>query len=675
MIANKNYLIERLMKLNKNFILILVLAVLNFIIFQKHLLGTVTFPWDFPLSYYALPYYWTNSLNQGVFPFWVPFQGMGYPLLMNLQTSIFYFPLYLFVLFKIPYTLHAANIFQIFHIFIGAIGMYFLVRKLFANTKVAILAAIVFNLYGGFYSNSEHVDIIRSFCFLPWIIYCLPLDKVEKIKYRTLVLLPLFFLLLWTGGYPGIYLSTTFLCFTYLTVFVFINKQNLRIVIVSSLLIILGIGIATISFLPTYLLQSEISRSTDVSIPKTFLSPSHLLSFFYPIYYKSLPSDISMRSVYLAMPFLFFISYVRLIDVKKYLALFLIGIIAYFMATESFFYYLIIKMLPPLGLSRFPTSDYRTFFVIILMIFCSIGVINFINKKSSKFLILRIGILAFLYGALFFLIQQNKYDKVLIVSGLLIIFILGLLSFAYARSIISINLLFVFISFLCVSDFFKNNYKKNSYYVDKTTVGQYKNLFGNLNKPSEQLTTRLKGVETRPNRNNDFKVHKLGFKGYITGDYMIGDYSGPMQFRRQKTILGDSNLLHFAISKWKAIDNDSVVNLLEYDKFSNHQSNKIKNVFYGCNYIQYSIQSPSTFSITENEVYFKGWSATVDSDKTITIYPTENNGFRKWVLPAGNYTMTASFSMPYFDLAAKISIAFLLLWSILLIFLKKHFNN
>ena len=61
---------------------------------------------------------------------WMPFQSMGYPFLLNLQTGVFYPPMWVFPLLRIPYTLPAAVVLQCLHVFAGALGMYVLARAL-----------------------------------------------------------------------------------------------------------------------------------------------------------------------------------------------------------------------------------------------------------------------------------------------------------------------------------------------------------------------------------------------------------------------------------------------------------------------------------------------------------------------------------------------------------------
>jgi hypothetical protein len=654
---------------------IAILLVVNLVFFYKHITGKCTFPWDFPLSYYAIPYFWTNSLNAGVFPFWMPFQGIGYPLLMNLQSGIFYLPNYFFAVFKLPYTLQAAAILQVFHFFLGGLGMYFLVKKLLNGKSIALIAAIAFNLYGGFFSNSEHPDIIRSFAFLPWILYALPIASDENIRYRNMVLLPFFTCLLWTGGYPGLYLSTTFLVFFYLFVFGALNISKVKLVAITGVLFVIGIVIAGISFIPAFCLKEEIARDSAQHIENTFLKPLNLTSFFHGIHYRSLPGDISMRSVHLAMPLLFFATFFTLKDAKKLLPLILTGILAYLMASGSFVYDIAIKVLSPLGLSRFPSSDYRTFFVIVLLIASCYGLNNFFQYTNRKKIFLRLTFFAALYIITYFLIQKKYTGKDLLLMGLLCLFVLACLVLAFQLQKINQSLFLCLLGLICLMDVWRVH-KKDNYYVDPKTINDYAQRFGNPSKENTVLLSRIQGLPSRPERNNNYKGHKFGFIGYLTGEYMIEDYSGPMQFKRQKQIISDSNLLAFALQEWIAVEIDQAASTAQIQIIDSlKSSSKVQQTKYALNTIAYQIKADSSFSFVENETYFKGWSAVLTNKKgeSSTIYPTEKNGFRYWNIPAGEYQMNATFTMPFFKMSAYISIVGLIGWLFFLIFGKRLF--
>ena len=62
--------------------------------------------------------------------------------------------------------------------------MFFFLSALFKSPKYAIIGAIAFQFFGGFYANSEHVDIVRGFVLLPWLFYVFTLD-MEKPKINT----------------------------------------------------------------------------------------------------------------------------------------------------------------------------------------------------------------------------------------------------------------------------------------------------------------------------------------------------------------------------------------------------------------------------------------------------------------------------------------------------------
>src|SRR5262245_12794400 len=188
-----------------------VLALENLAIFFRHDFRGFGFPWDFVGAYYASTAYWTESVARGAWSHWLPYQSMGYPFGLNLQTGLWYLPLWIFPLGRIPYTLHAAVVVQTLHVFLGALGMYVLLRTVLRSRREALIGAFAFQLFGGFYSNAEHVDIVRSFAFVPWLLACLvPPRSHEPALPRRLFALPLFVWATATGGYPGNLIAALF---------------------------------------------------------------------------------------------------------------------------------------------------------------------------------------------------------------------------------------------------------------------------------------------------------------------------------------------------------------------------------------------------------------------------------------------------------------------------------
>ena len=118
---------------DRNWPFVAALALQNLFVYWGHYFQGVGFPWDFSMSYYAMVGFWTAAVQQGVFPQWIPFQQMGYPLALQFQSGINYLPLWMFPALNLPYTLHAAIVVQCIHVFAGSLGMFVLVRHLEAT--------------------------------------------------------------------------------------------------------------------------------------------------------------------------------------------------------------------------------------------------------------------------------------------------------------------------------------------------------------------------------------------------------------------------------------------------------------------------------------------------------------------------------------------------------------
>ena len=123
-------------------------------------------------------------MSRGSLAEWMPFQSMGYPFRLHLQSGLWYPPLWVFPLLKIPYTLSAAVTLQALHVLLGALGMYALLHTTLRTRREALLGAFVFQLFGGFYSNAEHVDIVRAFAFTPWWLACLVPPRPDEAENR-----------------------------------------------------------------------------------------------------------------------------------------------------------------------------------------------------------------------------------------------------------------------------------------------------------------------------------------------------------------------------------------------------------------------------------------------------------------------------------------------------------
>ena len=94
--------------------------------------------------------------------------------------------------------------------------MFFFLKETQKSAAFALIGAFIFQFFGGFYSNAEHPDIIRSFALTTWLLYAFTLNSVATLGLpRRALLAPLIIYLLGTGGYPGNLISGMFICGVY----------------------------------------------------------------------------------------------------------------------------------------------------------------------------------------------------------------------------------------------------------------------------------------------------------------------------------------------------------------------------------------------------------------------------------------------------------------------------
>lgn len=627
---------------------IALLAFLNLYVFYDQVLGQNVFPWDFSLTYHAVPNYWLASMHSGQFPFWVPFQGMGYPLLMNMQSGLFYLPNYFFYVFNVPYSLHAAVVFQVVHVFFGGIGAYVLLRKSGHDVVTSAIGSVAYNLFGGFFCNSEHLDIVRSFVFLPWIFAGLVDLMRNGVKPFPLIIVPLMLLLQWTGGYPGSSISIVFISFLLIFVSAIFKECSWKHFLIGGGLIMSGVIMASPAFFPVLMLKGDIARAAESgSLAKTFVSPVNLTSLMQRIDHAGLPNDISMRSLHiLIIPFVF-IFFVNMGIFKRNLGMAAVGCCALLMAMGGWFFDIIVKFFPPLGYSRFPSADYRGFIALALIYFAMLG---YQQYKTSSFGIVKDRLIRFaLFGVLTYFVVDPLLANGDAFFFLLVTILLVIVALCIHRLKLSPLTIFVLFFSIQVADFIR--VEAGGVYWNNLAISEaHAKKFGSLETPATLLTKRIEGLDARAERSDEFMGHVLGFQGYLTGIYMVGDYSGPMQFLRQRYIVGNPDLLSYAKKAWTPVifntqpGAEEAITAIKSGKDATTE--RVKLMLYKPNQIEYEVKSDSGFGFLENETYFPGWTMTLDNG--IKLAAKDIHGFRYWEMPAGNYKAVAKFNMPYF---------------------------
>jgi len=145
----------------------LFLIMIHVTMFSFHFAGEYIFPWDFVGGYHAHAVAWYADGSFFSPPKWLPWGDAGFPAYWALQSGAFYLPLQVLDWVNIDYSLVNAVRFQSLHVLLGAFGVLVLLRAMGFSVGWALLGAAGYHFSVGFYSNQQHVDIVRAMAILP----------------------------------------------------------------------------------------------------------------------------------------------------------------------------------------------------------------------------------------------------------------------------------------------------------------------------------------------------------------------------------------------------------------------------------------------------------------------------------------------------------------------------
>ncbi len=114
-------------------------------------------------------YYISECFQNHTFPFWNPYQQLGYPIHADLQGPTWYLESILLSMTtgQTNYTLHFLFI---FYVFIAGMGMYFLCLGFHNNKPAAFLTGVCYMLGGFFVAHVQHFYAIIGAAWLPYIL-------------------------------------------------------------------------------------------------------------------------------------------------------------------------------------------------------------------------------------------------------------------------------------------------------------------------------------------------------------------------------------------------------------------------------------------------------------------------------------------------------------------------
>lgn len=257
-----------------------------------------TLPWRMFMS---------DCFHQGVFPYWCPYQYLGYPFFADPQSGLFYPPTILEAL--LPYGLWTLNYSFLFHVWIGASGMLYWLRSLGFERWSAFAFAVVYGCCGPFAAHATHDNILHSLAWLPWLFFA-----IRRLFYRpdniSVLLLAVVVYLHLSGGYMGVNFLLCYaagawatICFLQVMMRQTIAWKDFVLTVSKALLLIMGAGAGMVYALWCGL--PYMSRTAGVSVEAANSYPTTAASWLTFVLgmiadAKSWPfhADYTMRNVF-----------------------------------------------------------------------------------------------------------------------------------------------------------------------------------------------------------------------------------------------------------------------------------------------------------------------------------------------------------------------------------------
>ncbi|MFN4182591.1 MAG: hypothetical protein ACK4G3_05255, partial [bacterium] len=151
---------------------VFLLALLTFAFFIDHLVfGKVIYEGDALLIGYAVQFYATSTLKQGIFPFWNPYYYYGYPFFAESQAGVLYPGHILFYVFPLSFFRYLFHLNIAFHFFWAGMGVYIWAKRRTGNPFASLFSALTFEFSGFMVGHLVHPNVIETSAWAPWILW------------------------------------------------------------------------------------------------------------------------------------------------------------------------------------------------------------------------------------------------------------------------------------------------------------------------------------------------------------------------------------------------------------------------------------------------------------------------------------------------------------------------
>jgi hypothetical protein len=351
-------------------------------VFRGYLTGDVAPPWDFYGSYFTQAFSWWDLGSFFQPTSYMPYLISGYPSHLGLQFSAFYLPVGIIAEF-FQYTIVNAARLQAITIAVGIVGVYVFSRRWEISLGSSIVASFGYLFSAGFFSNASHIDVVRAWAFLPWLL--LLLSPVRNFRLWKIPIAVLIWFQFFVGAYPGNIASFAYLFLLFILVVIFYNRDKIRkLVFWYSITVVPGVLLSGVKWIPFLISSSGPQIQNQVKVNLGIFS-----TIFFPYGGTGqsgdvvLPNDLTQRTFFVIPLVLLLTAFARGNKLITTLSLlFLTGSIFLGIDFPLFTHWQ--ENLPLLDLSRFRTIDFKPGISLSLGLLAGVGLDN-LTKRFKLF--------------------------------------------------------------------------------------------------------------------------------------------------------------------------------------------------------------------------------------------------------------------------------------------------
>ena len=265
--------------------------------YLPHLLGEAVFPWDFRGGYHAQAFAWYADGSFFAPPEWFPYGDFGFPAALALQSCGWVLPLSMLSTLDIPFTFTNLARLQIVLVWFAGLGISALARVERMSWTAAAVVGVGYTLSSAFYANQQHVDVIRGYVLLPWVLLALHRRTARHRFAIALLAIAVFQYLV--AAYPGQILAGALLFTLYLSVQVraTTSLERRRYLIATAAGGISGLLMSMVKWYPV--VENWTLLEPNAATRPALVHGAHLWTLLFSVSPHFVPNEITLRSLFI----------------------------------------------------------------------------------------------------------------------------------------------------------------------------------------------------------------------------------------------------------------------------------------------------------------------------------------------------------------------------------------